>query len=59
MKKTLDQIPALKQKDAVIVQIEYWKFVLGIQPYDKTPLQLQSGKEKFTYEQFVTIWKRF
>ena len=54
MKKTLDHIPALKQKDAVIAQIKYCKFVLDSKPYDKTLLQLQSGKEKFTYEQLVT-----
>ena len=52
--KTLDKIQALKQKDAVIAQIKYCKFVLGTKPYDKTLSHLQSRKEKFTYEQLIT-----
>ena len=54
MKKTLDQIPALKQKDAVIAQIKHCKSVLGTKPYNKTLLQLQSGKEKFIYDKLAT-----
>ena len=56
MKKTLDDILAFKEKDAVIAHIKYHKFVLGTKPHDKT--QLQSGKEKFTYEQLVTNFKK-
>ena len=40
-----------KQKDVLVTQIKYRKFVLGIKPTGKTLLQLQSGKEKFTTEQ--------
>ena len=53
-KQKVYQIPALNQKDAVIAQIKYHKFVLETKPYDNTHLQLQSGKEKFRYEQLVT-----
>ena len=51
MKTNLDILPLSKQKDALVTQIKYRKFVLGIKPTEKTLLQLQSGKEKFTTEQ--------
>ena len=51
MKTSLDILPLSKQKDALVIQIKYRKFVLGIKPTEKTLLQLQSGKEKFTTEQ--------
>ena len=51
MKTNLDILPLSKQKDALVTQIKYSKFVLGIKPTEKTLLQLQSGKEKFTTEQ--------
>ena len=51
MKTNLNILPLSKQKDALVTQIKYRKFVLGIKPTEKTLLQLQSGKEKFTTEQ--------
>ena len=51
MKTNLDILPLSKQKDALVTQIKYRKFVLGIKPTEKTLLQLQSRKEKFTNEQ--------
>ena len=51
MKTNLDILPLSKQKDALVIQIRYRKFVLGIKPTEKTLLQLQKGKEKFTTEQ--------
>ena len=51
MKTNLDILPLSKQEDALITQIKYRMFVLGIKPTEKTLLQLQSGKEKFTTEQ--------
>ena len=51
MKTNLDILPLLKQKDALVTQIKYKKFVLGIKPTEKALLQLQSGKENFTTEQ--------
>ena len=51
MKTNLDILPLSKQRDALVTQIKYRKSVLGIKPTEKTLLQLQSGKEKFTTEQ--------
>ena len=51
METSLYGIPDTKKKDAVITQIKYRKFVLGTRPTERTLLQLQSGKEKFTLEQ--------
>ena len=51
MKTNIDVLTAGKKKDALITQIKYSKFVLGSRPSEKSLLQLQHGKEKFTVEQ--------
>ena len=51
MKTNIDVLTAGKKKDALITQIKYRKFVLGSRPSEKSLLQLQHGKEKFTVEQ--------
>ena len=51
MKTNLDVLTAGKKKDALIMQIKYRKFVLGSRQSEKSLLQLQHGKEKFTVEQ--------
>ena len=51
MKTNLDVLMAGKKKDALIMQIKYHKFVLASRPSEKSLLQLQHGKEKFTVEQ--------
>ena len=51
MKTNIDVLTAGKKKEALMTQVKYRKFVLGIRPSEKPLLQLQHGKEKFTVEQ--------
>ena len=51
MKTNIDVLTAGKKKDALMTQIRYHKFVFGSKPSEKSLLQLQHGKEKFTVEQ--------